>query len=452
MASGASACASGPSPDSHVLLASSGGRDSLGALVCLKRWLAEGHFARLSVIHVDHGLHAASADWAYRARGQAEALGVPVQVRRVEVARGRKGKGRGSLEAAARRARYAALDAALQAAAEQSPAHPPVLVTAHHAEDQAETVLLALMRGSGGRGLAGMSPWRPRGSFAHWRPFLDWPRERLEALAAESGLSWIDDPSNDDPGFARNFLRHRILPELQRFWPDAVSRIDASAARLAEEQLLLREMAEEDAGQPLDRPTLDWPPLADRSPRRQLNVVRQWLAAQGALPPPASRLAEWLEQVRHAADDRQPRLDWPGGQLRRWGQRLYRLESVPASVSDQPWPASEKCLDLGGGRRLCREPADADQPAILGDMASEGLVWRVRPVSNRDRIRETSERPSRRLKNRFQEAGIPPWERAAAAGIEIDGRLAAVHVAGQWWVDVAFRPREACSGWWLDVR
>ncbi|MFP4639871.1 MAG: tRNA lysidine(34) synthetase TilS [Guyparkeria sp.] len=450
MGSGAPAYASGPSPDSHVLLASSGGRDSLGALVCLKRWHAEGRFARLSVVHVDHGLHPDSPDWARQAREQAEALGVPVGVRRVEVARGRSGKGRGSLEAAARQARYAALDAALDAAREEWPDHPPVLVTAHHAEDQAETVLLALMRGSGGRGLAGMSPWRPRGLSFHWRPFLDWPRERLGALAAEAGPAWVDDPSNDDPGFARNFLRHRVLPELHRFWPDAVGRIDRSAARLADEQVLLGELAAEDAGQSLQQPTLDWPLLAHLSSHRQLNVLRQWLAAQGVLPPPASRLAEWLAQLRAAAADRQPCLDWPGGQLRRWGHRLYWLESIPAPVPDRRWPPGEDCLELEDVR-LCRRPAGAGEPATLGHEASAGTPWRVRPVSNSDRIREAPAQPTRRLKNRFQEAGIPPWERAAAVGIEIGGRLAAVHVAGRWWVEADFRPSDPQSGWSLDL-
>ncbi len=443
---------SGPSADSHVLLASSGGRDSLGALVCLKRWLDEGRFARLSVVHVDHGLHPDSLDWARQAVEQAEALGVPARTLRVSVARKRDGKGRGSLEAGAREARYRALDAALREVATADPGHPPVLVTAHHAEDQAETVLLSLMRGSGSRGLSAMSFWRRRRDGFHWRPFLDWPRERLGRLAVESGLAWVDDPSNDDPGFARNFLRHRILPELRRYWPDAVARIDASAGRLAEEQRLLGELAGEDAGQPIDRPELDWQPLARLSSRRQLNVLRQWLAALGVLPPPAGRLAEWLAQVRTAAGDRQPCLDWPGGQLRRWGQRLHWLESPPSRTDERDWPPGEDCLELAGGRRLCRAPAGEGRPAILGVGESTACPWRARAVSGRDRIREAPGRPSRRLKNRFQEARVPPWERTAAVGIEIDGQLAAVHVAGGWWVDAAFRPGPGRTGWWLDMR
>jgi len=451
MGRGGAERAAGPPPGAHVLLAASGGRDSLGALFALSRWQAEGRFTRLSVVHVDHGLHPDSSRWSRQVRAQAEALAVPVTVVPVTVARRRQGKGRGSLEAAAREARYAALESALADAAAADPDHPPVLVTAHHAEDQAETVLLALMRGSGSRGLSGMAEWRTRGTFFHWRPFLDWPRERLETLAADSPVPWVDDPSNDDPGFARNFLRHRVLPELREHWPDAVGRILASAGRLADEQALLGEMAQEDAGMPLDGTVLELGPLEALSAPRRLNVLRQWLAALGCLPPPADRLAEWMAQVVSAADDRQPRLDWPGGQLRRWGGRVWWLarEPLPPAVVD--WPADAEQLDAGTVR-LCRRRAGAETPAVIGGQARPDASWRVRPVRGRDRLRETLGAPSRELGKRFQEAGIPPWERAAAIGIEIGGQLAAVHVAGQWWLQADFRPVGAQSGWALDVK
>ena len=440
----------GPPPHAHVVLAASGGRDSLGALLALRQWQAEGRFARLSAVHVDHGLHPDAADWARQTREQAAALGVPATVVPVTVTRRRQGQGRGSLEAAAREARYAALDRALADAAATDPAHPPVLVTAHHAEDQAETVLLALMRGSGSRGLSGMAAWRARGRFHHWRPFLHWPRERLEALAAESALPWVDDPSNEDPGFARNFVRHRVLPAVRGYWPDAVSRIDASAGRLAEEQALLAEMAREDAGVPLDSTVIELAPLDGLSPARRLNVVRQWLAALGCLPPPAERLAEWMKQVATAAADRQPRLEWPGGQLRRWGGRLWWLAGEPLPPASVDWPAETAEVDAGPVR-LRRYRTGPEAPAVIGVQAVAAGDWRVRPVSGRERLRETPGAPSRALSKRFQEAGIPPWERAAAVGIEIGGRLAAVRVVGQWWVEADFRPMDGQPGWALDV-
>ncbi len=427
--------------DAHVLLASSGGRDSLAALTALAQWRDEGRFAALSVIHVDHGLHPESPQWQQTARQQAAAFDVPFSATGVAVARSPRGKGRGSLEAAARQARYAALDQALQAARRDDPAHPPVLVTAHHANDQAETVLLALMRGSGSRGLSGMAGWRERGGFPHWRPFLDWPRERLMALAVGSGCLWVDDPSNDDPGFARNALRHRVMPALERFWPDAIQRINRSAARLAGEQALLAELAATDANQSLKQTALDWAPLVDLSASRQLNLLRQWLFSLGCLPPPPERLADWLAQVAEAPSDRAPRLEWPGGELRRYRGRIHWLAQAGQAITPQCWPAGRDCIDVGD-RCLCRR---RDVAAMAEDRAGACCIvagegdWQLRSVQGSERLRPRPGAPSRTLKNRFQEAGIPPWERETAIGLEIDGRLAAVAVAGSWWVDADFQ-------------
>ena len=414
----------------------------------LARWRDQGHIARLSVVHVDHGLHPDAADWAEIARQQAAAHHCPFETRRVSVRRASGGAGRGSTEAAAREARYHALDAALDAAGDADPHHPPVLVTAHHAEDQAETVLLALMRASGGQGLSGMRAWRPRGEWVHWRPFLETPRRQLEAIARDTGLGWVDDPANDDPGFARNHLRHHVLPELQGFWPDAVGRIRTSAQRLSMEQELLGELAEMDAGQPLDRPVLDWREAAGLSRRRQCNLLRQWLARLGCLPPPPERLGEWLAQLQTAGSDRQPLLEWPGGQLRRYRDHIHWLRSLPEPLRPMDWPTGHDCLELGGGREICRRRLRAAEGAdgLLLDSVDE---WRLRPVGGSERLRPAAGRPSLPIKQWFQDGGIPPWERPAAIGLEIGGQLAAVLAGDRRLVDVAFRPQAGEPAWEL---
>nr|WP_284047508.1 tRNA lysidine(34) synthetase TilS [Guyparkeria hydrothermalis] len=427
------------------MLASSGGRDSLGALSLLARWRAEGHIARLSVIHVDHGLHPDSPDWAEIARQQAAALDCPFETRRVSVRRATVGAGRGSTEAAAREARYRAFDAALTEAAAADPDHVPVLVTAHHAEDQAETVLLALMRASGGQGLSGMRAWRPRGEWAHWRPFLETPREQLEAAARDTGLGWVDDPANDDPGFARNHLRHHVLPELRGFWPDAVGRIRTSAQRLVMEQRLLGELAEMDAGQSLDGPVLDWREAATLSQLRQCNLLRQWLARLGCLPPPPERLGEWLGQLRTAAVDRQPLLEWPGGQLRRYRDHIHWLPSLPEPTRPVDWPAGRDCVTLDGGRELCRRRVRGAS-GLLRESVDD---WRLRPVGGSERLRPAEGRPSVPVKQWFQDRGIPPWERPAAVGVEIGGQLAAVLAGNERLVEFAFRPEPDEPAWEL---
>ena len=432
-----------------MLLASSGGRDSLGALVLLAGWREQGHIARLSVVHVDHGIHPDSANWAEIARQQAEAYQCPFQSRRVTVRRATGGAGRGSTEAAAREARYQALDAALVEVAAADPDHAPVLVTAHHAEDQAETVLLALMRASGGQGLSGMRAWRPRGEWAHWRPFLETPRAELEAVARRSGLGWVDDPSNDDPGFARNHLRHHVLPELADFWPDAVGRIRTSAQRLAMEQQLLGELAEMDASQSLDGPVLDWREAVDLSPPRQCNLLRQWLARLGCLPPPPERLAEWLAQLRTAGADRQPLLEWPGGQLRRYRDHIHWLRSLPEPTRPVDWPAGDDCVTLDGGAELCRRRvrAAAETTGLLPGSVDD---WRLRPVGGSERLRPAEGRPSVPVKQWFQDCGIPPWERPAAVGVEIGGQLAAVLAGHQRLVDASCQPQAGEPAWQLD--
>ncbi|MFA7521621.1 MAG: tRNA lysidine(34) synthetase TilS [Halothiobacillaceae bacterium] len=437
-----------PPLDSHLLLASSGGPDSLGALSLLAHWHQQEHFARLSVVHVHHGLHPDASAWTELARQQAEAHGCSFDARRVTVRRASGGAGRGSTEAAARVARYAALDAALAEAAAADPDHPPVLITAHHAEDQAETMLLALMRGSGGRGLAGMRVWRPRGAAWHWRPFIEMPRESLRSAARATGLGWVDDPANDDPGFARNHLRHHVLPKLQDFWPDTVSRIRASTQRLAMEQGLLGELAEIDADQPLDGPTLDWRAASSLSPHRQSNLLRQWLGRLGCLPPPPERLDEWLAQLHTAAADRQPLLEWPGGQLRRYRERIYWLRQLPEPTRQLDWPEEQDCLRLDDGRKLCRH-------LLLGGEHEAGLLrqsaeeWRLRPVGGRERLTPDERRPSLSLRQWFQERGIPPWERPAVVGLEIGGELAAVLAGEERLVDIAFQPAGTEPAWSL---
>ncbi|MFN2381483.1 MAG: tRNA lysidine(34) synthetase TilS [Guyparkeria sp.] len=441
-------CPAGPSAHTHVLLASSGGRDSLGALAFLSQWQARGQFARLSVIHVDHGLHPDSGEWAEIAREQAGVHDCPFERRQVVVKRASFGAGRGSTEAAAREARYRALDAALIEAALNHPEHPPVLVTAHHADDQAETILLALMRGSGGQGLSGMSAWRPRGAFVHWRPFLGTSRDELEEAARACGLRWVDDPSNDDPGFARNHLRHHVLPALRHYWPDAVGRVRTSAQRLSMEQRLLAELAEMDADQPLNGPTLDWDRAAALPPHRQCNLLRQWLARLGCLPPPPERLGEWLAQLRTAAADRQPLLEWPGGQLRRYRERIYWLRVLPEPTRPVDWPADQDCLKLEGGRDICRRStrAGGDEGTALRQLVDE---WRLRPVGGSERLRPAENRPSLPIKQWFQDRGVPPWERPAAIGVEIHGQLAAVLAGEHWLVDTAFKPQAGEPAWVL---
>jgi len=213
-------------------IAFSGGLDSTVLLHLLATLAKTDTFPPLSAIHVHHGLQAAADAWPAHCRAVCDALGVPLQVIRVQVRPG------ASLERAAREARY-------QAFAEVTGAGE-LLITGQHRDDQAETLLFRLLRGAGVRGLAAMPVQRPLAGGYLVRPLLDVSRADLEAYAREHQLTWVEDPSNADPRFSRNYLRHHVFPRLIERWPQAVSTMARSAEHLSEAQGLLDELAQMD--------------------------------------------------------------------------------------------------------------------------------------------------------------------------------------------------------------
>ncbi|MFO1516549.1 MAG: tRNA lysidine(34) synthetase TilS [Lysobacterales bacterium] len=373
----------------------SGGLDStvlLHALAQLPAARARG----LVALHVDHGLHPASAAWARHCCGTAAALGVEARVLPVQINRAGRG-----LEAAARAARHAALAAALPA--------DGVLVLAHHADDQSETVLLKLLRGAGPEGLGGMRALRvlPQGWL--WRPLLDLPRETLRGYALAQGLEWIEDPTNADLRHARNRLRHEILPALRRHWPP----LDASLAHAARHAQAAADYIDEAARralaelQGLDPHTLDWRgwlqlPAALRDP-----LLRQWLRALGLDEPTHLHVAELQRQLGDAAPERLPCVAFAATELRRYRDLLYARAARP-----DPPPGWERVWD-----------GDAiDLPADCGRLALEALgggapaaaspaALHLRFRRGGERLRPAGDRHTRELRDLLQEVGVPPWDR-----------------------------------------
>ncbi|WP_421621103.1 tRNA lysidine(34) synthetase TilS [Alkalilimnicola ehrlichii] len=383
-------------PASGFCVAYSGGLDST-VLLHLMAALSEARELPLRAVHIHHGLQPQADAWAEHCRQQAAALGVDCPVLPVEV---RRDSGEG-LEAAARRARYAALASHLQSG--------EALLTAHHADDQAETVLLHLLRGSGPRGLAGMRAQRPLGRGRLLRPLLPWSRERLRAYGDTHALCWVEDPSNAHAAHDRNWLRHTLWPVLTERWPDASRRLGRAAGEQAEAETLLRELAGEDLARHSPGPGLAVSVLARLSPARARNLVRHWLLMAGLRPPPRARLEQGLADLIRAGRDRQPVLTWPEGELRRYRDRIHRL---PAGGLP-PWPGPDREWDLRvplvvpgvGVLRLVR----ADEGIVPSLIGAEGLsVGRRRRGERCQLAHDPGHRP---LSKRFQEAGIPPWER-----------------------------------------
>lgn len=373
-------------------IAFSGGLDSTVLLHLLATLAKADTLPPLGAIHVHHGLQAAADAWPAHCRAVCDALGVPLQVIRVQVQPG------ASLERAARDARYQAFAEVIGAG--------ELLITGQHREDQAETLLFRLLRGAGVRGLAAMPVQRPLAAGYLVRPLLDVSRAELEAYAEEHQLEWIEDPSNADSRFSRNYLRHRVWPTLTERWPQAVSSLARTAEHLSEAQGLLDELAVMDlqaADQPspfpwLRLPSLTLAPLRELSDARQRNALRHWLTPLTRLPD-SDHWAGW-HSLRDAKADAQPLWHLADGELHRCGQRIWWLTSTGSEFSDATvsWPDPQKPLELPGNGQL-----------ILSGEAPDGpLQVRYRQGGE---IIEVPGRGRRDLKRLLNESGLPGFVR-----------------------------------------
>lgn len=289
----------------RVALGFSGGLDSRFLLHCAAR-LATGGAYSLRVVHVHHGLNPAADDWVALAERVCAALTLPLEVVRLSV----PNDAPAGLEGAARTMRYAAFDAL---------AVDHVLL-AQHADDQAETVLLNLLRGCGVRGAAAMQAVSGPGG-RYLRPLLDLQRADIQHHAQILGLEWAEDPSNEDVRFTRNYLRQRIMPLLRERFPAAVDNLARAAGHFAEAQEMLDEIARSDLGAAAPTFPLSLDLLKGLPERRALNLLRYLLAEAGLQSPSQTRLREVLRQFVDAAPDRHPHLDLPAYRLfRRQGQ------------------------------------------------------------------------------------------------------------------------------------
>ncbi|KQP06503.1 tRNA(Ile)-lysidine synthetase [Pseudorhodoferax sp. Leaf265] len=272
-------------PRLPLAVAYSGGADSSALLrACVARWPGQ-----VRAVHVHHGLQAAADDFETHCRDTCAALGVPLAVAHVQ-ARHARGQ---SPEDAARRARYTAI--AEVAARDWGEGGPRDVALAQHADDQVETIVLALSRGAGLPGLAAMPAQWEHGGLRFHRPLLQVPGAALRAWLAEQGAAWIEDPSNADTAYLRNGIRAELLPVLERLFPAFRSTFARSAAHAAEAQELLRGLAEQDlqaTGMPPAIAALQALPRA-----RQANALRHWLAEVHGTAPSAAQLAELLDQI-----------------------------------------------------------------------------------------------------------------------------------------------------------
>ncbi len=357
----------------------------------------------LAAAYVDHGLQTVSAAWGEHCAAVCRELDTPFQVLKID-ARPAPGE---SPEAAARHARYAALAAGL--------GPDDALLTAHHRDDQAETLLLQLLRGAGPHGLAAMPTASRLGPSWLLRPLLDVDRSELLDYALEHGLRWIEDVSNQDARFDRNYLRQRILPLLRERWPTVGRNLARSAQWCAETADWLDADADADLARVVaPRPdVLHIPTLRALGEPRQRNVLRRWLRRLGLPVPDARQLRHILHDALTAARDRQPCIQWLGGEVRRYRDRLHAMPPLLPHDARQTllWRSDTRDyppLELPGLGTLRLR-------ATLGEgLRSEmlaGAVLTIRFRQGGERFRPVGRTHSQELKKLLQEAGIPPWER-----------------------------------------
>lgn len=408
-------------PGARLWVAYSGGLDSHVLLHALARGptagLAGGAGGRcpLVAVHVDHGLAGAAPEWARHCAAACADLGVALEVVRVDA---RPGRGE-SPEAAARAARYRVLTALI--------APGDVVVTGHHQDDQAETVLLRLLRGAGPRGLAAMAPCRPLGAGWLCRPLLAVPREALRRYAEAWGLAWVEDPSNTRMRHPRNRLRHQVLPLVQRHWPGVSRTLARVAAHQARAAALLDEMAATDLARVAGAlpGTLNAVEVARLDPDHARNLLHYWLRLQ-ELPPPGERHLEQVLRAVAAGPDRGPRVAWPGGEVRRYRGLLHALAPLApvGARRERAWDLGE-ALDLGHGV-LTAEPVVGAGMRV----PHPGQAVRVGLRRGGERCRPADRAHGQTLKRLFQEREVAPWLRDRLPLVWIDGALAAV--ADRW--------------------
>ena len=392
-------------PGARIVVGFSGGLDSTVLLHVLAR-LAPGPGLHLSAVHVHHGLSANADAWGEHCSRVCDELGLPLALHRVRVEPDGDGP-----EAAARKARYRVFSGLAVDA----------LALAHHQDDQAETVLLQLLRGGGLKGVAAMPEARwLRPETLLLRPLLSLPRTDLEAWARVHRLSWIEDESNAQTRLARNALRHDILPLIERHFPGGTGRLARAAGQFAEAALLLDDLADADAGTMALSGELPLAPLADLPEPRARNLLRRFLERAGATLG-QRELREALRQLRQARPDARLTRVFGGVTLKRFQNRVYALRTgqraPSATEADGGRWQGEAELRLGESGWLRFAPATAG-----GVRLAPGRV-RIRIRHGGELLRTAPGRPRRALKDLLREAAIPPWQRTRLPLIYLDDRL-----------------------------
>ncbi|MFV2055760.1 MAG: tRNA lysidine(34) synthetase TilS [Thiohalomonadales bacterium] len=382
----------------QYIIAYSGGVDSHVLLHIMQRLQSEGADFSIQAVHVNHNLHADSALWVAHCERTCAQLNIAIAVHNIEVQR----RPSESLEAQARMARYTHLQGHMTEAT--------CLLTAHHQDDQAETLLLQLLRGSGPKGLASMPSIKPFPPGSLGRPFLASPQAEIYGYAKRCGLIWVDDPSNRLIDFDRNFVRHEILPLIQRRWPSASKAIARSAAQCAKLSQSLHRFAQDALQdcQGTQANTLSQTSLQERNETDMAVLIRSWLQHGNILMPSVKQMQHIIQDVILSQAGATPCVRWGNFEIRRYRDNVYLGKVCPPFAHK---PASVL-------------PSDTVNIPGLGEYYFEqrpglGFVWpeggskalQVRFRQGGETCQPRGRAHRHKLKKLLQEMAIPPWQR-----------------------------------------
>ncbi|NOZ52750.1 MAG: tRNA lysidine(34) synthetase TilS [Gammaproteobacteria bacterium] len=413
-------------------VAFSGGIDSQVLLHVLaqRRYQLESA-VDVHAVYVNHSLNPLSDDWALHCQQICEKFKIPFQCIDVN-ATPLPGE---SPEAKARQVRYDALMAVVR--------EGDCLLTAHHQDDQLETLLLQLMRGSGPKGLAAMPMMAKFGEGCHLRPLLTSSRKEIHAYALRHKLKWIEDDSNQNVKFDRNFLRHEIIPTLKQRWPSLLRTANRTATLCAEASMLLENEAQRNLiGLITQAPNgLDITGLRRLSAAQRRNVLRSWIHSRGFLLPSQAQLNSVIVNVIDAASDAMPMVRWQSCEIRRYRHTLYIMPPLSTHNSRLVlnW-STHSVLTIDGVGEISSRSASANGIAtkyITADNAT------IRFRQGGEKIKPLGCHHHRPLKKLLQELGVPPWVRERIPLLYINGNLAAV---GQFFIDEAFKTSAGEAG------
>lgn len=369
-------------------------------------------------VYVDHGLQAASRQWAQHCQQTCAQLNIPLTVIAVD-ASPQRGE---SPEAAARRARYQALTSVMAA--------DDCLLTAQHADDQAETFLLQLLRGAGAAGLSAMPFIQVFDPGWLMRPLLESSRQSILETAHANQLQWVDDPSNADVRFDRNYLRQNILPALNERWPQTTQLLSRAAQQQAENQLLLVSLAAQDLNLPEISPVLALANLETLDEPRQRNALRYWLECNAVRMPSRAIMQQILSQLLHSRDDAEACVRWDDVALYCYRGELYLQKNIQHDAAQVlSWDGRQPLLIASLQQQLFFE--NTNNTGLLAEISGKPLQVKFRQGG--EKIKPAGQAHTHTLKNLLQQQGVPPWLRDRIPLLFLNDELIAV--CGYWIAD-----------------